>query len=469
MSDISLFAKFKNFYAGASPIATFDSFTEMGNAGNYSSALNVDILTPTVLQAGPSLVNLTGGTEAGAVNELINYISDIAIATDTTYGISTTKLHKITPTEVINTSPFPHSITSAVCGKSVVYLRGALYYFYTRASDGAIGAYDLSASFTDDWKTGLTKANLMPVATKEDILLFGHGRYVGVYFASTATMNLTRLDFGTNEEVSDICFHANQWLIAVNGGVGGRTCGQIFLYGGDATTASLIDEASVGIQKIGFLFPHNGIIYVAYQDLSSTNGYKIGYLNGRELVPLVSFTGTLPTYAQKTLYKNTILFLSAGLVYSAGAVIGELPFAISQLTTGGYATTGAIATPFGTTMIASTNGTNCRLAQFSTIPTTANWRSVIVSTQNGKLNGYIDYVTVRTRPLGATAIATLKLETNQGTVVTPAYTITGTGLRKFTFNINRSDVDDFRILLEWSGSVACPIKEVTVMGHFKDA
>jgi len=53
------------------------------------------------------------------------------------------------------------------------------------------------------------------VAKKEDIMLFGNGRYVGTYISSTTTLAPTKLDFGADTEVADVCFHANQWWIAV--------------------------------------------------------------------------------------------------------------------------------------------------------------------------------------------------------------------------------------------------------------
>lgn len=464
--------KLNKFYQGASPMAHLDNLTELGNAGHYSVASNVDIITkPGILTQGPDLANLTNGTQAGAITELVNHILDVAVSNDTTYGISTTKLHKITSTSVVNTAPFPQAITGCVSGKSVAYLEGGLYYFFKRASDGAIGTYDLSATFNHAWQIGLQAADLMPSATKEDILMFGHGRYVGVYFQSTASMNLTRLDFGNNHEVADMVFHGNQWIIAVNGGISGtnRTIANIYSYEGGATTALLSDEASVGLQRIGFLFPLNGVVYVAYQDLSFAGGYKIGYLAGRKIEPLVHFTGSLPTYAQKTLYKNTILFLSSGLIYSAGAVVGELPFAISQLADGGYATCGALACPFGTSMIASTDGgSNFRLAKFSGYTISSDWRSVIIPTISGKLSGYLDYAVVRTNTLGAGAGATLKFEFDQASSISDAYTITTTAKRKHTFNINKL-CDDFRVFIDFltgSASNPCEIKEIQIFGHY---
>lgn len=463
---------FKNFFAGAAPLAHLDPLTERGSGGHYSIASNIDIISqPGFLTQGPGLANLTNGTQAGVVSELIRDILDVAVDATNTYAIGTTKLFKLTAAEVLSggTPSWPVSITDCVEGKSIAYLKGKLYYLFNRNADGAIGVYDLNNTFNHAWQTGLAKADLMPSATKEDILIFGHGQYIGVYFASTDTINKTRLDFGANHNVADVVFSGNQWLIAVNGGAGVRNYSQIYTYEAGATTALLSDEVSVGLQKIGFLFPLNGIVYVCYQDYSFDGGYKIGYLSGRRIEPLTSFTGSLPNHRQKTLYRNNLLFLSGGLVYATGATTPDLPFAISQLADGGYATCGAMAAPFGTPIIASTETTNYRLAKFSGYDTACSFKSLIMPVSSGRFLGYIDEVIVRTSSLLANARADLKLEYNQGNSASSAYQITGTGLRRFIFKINSGGVEDIRLFLDWTNGHAanpCLIKSVQALGHY---
>ena len=465
--------KLSDFYQGFSPAAHLNTMTSIGNAGHCSEMTNADVLTPDYITQGPTLANLTNGTQAGVVSELINYILDVAVATDTTYGIGNTKLFKITSATVASggTPSFPVTITGGVAGKSVAYLKGKLYYFFNRAADSAIGVYDLATTFDHSWQTGLVKATLMPNATKEDILIWGHGRYVGTYFSSTETINKTKLDFGDNHEVADVCFHANQWLIAVNGGVSGaRNYSQIYTYEGGATTALLSDEAAVGLQKIGFIFPDNGIIYVAYQDLTFTGGYKIGYLSGRKIEPLVHFKGSLPTYAQKTLYKNTILFLSSGLIYAAGAVIPELPFAISQLADGGYATCGALAAPFGTPIVASTDGsTNFRLAKFSGYDVACDWKSIVIPIGSGRTLGHIDEIIVKTVTLGENARCDMTIQYNQAGTSSSAMSITTTGKTRHLFKLSKNDLEDIRVYLDWAEGNAtndCKIKDILISGHY---
>ena len=85
---------------------------------------------------------------------------------------------------------------------------------------------------------------------------------------------------------------------------------------------------------------------MAYQDLSFSGGFKIGYISGKQIKDLGYFTGAFAEFAQKTLYKNVILFVSSDKILAGGAVIEELPFAMSQLADGGYAYNRGISRPF---------------------------------------------------------------------------------------------------------------------------
>jgi hypothetical protein len=313
-----------------------------------------------------------------------------------------------------------------------------------------------------------------PVATKQDIMLFGNGRYVGTFVSTGAVLNDKRLDFGQDAIVADVAFHANQWWLGVNVGSGVSTDRQyasIYLYDPSASTSTLIDEIAVGAQKIGFLLPIEGIMYVAYQDLTSAGGFCIGYVNGRAIKPLRYFTGTLPTFAQKSLYNNTIIFISNGKVMSCGAVTEQVPIQISQLASGGFTTVGALASPFGTPMVASTQSTSFKLAQFSGYTVTANWQSIVIPTISGNLLGYIDRVVVLTNTLASGASCALTIKTNQTAISGTAQTINTTGRRRHSFNSLGvvGGVEDFVVYIDWSGgSTTNPVKirEIIVQGHF---
>src|SRR3990172_8514222 len=121
MKDNEFIIILKEFHLGASPLAHLDSLTQIGSS-HYSVAQNVDIISnPELLTQGAGLATLTNGTEAGAITELVNHILDIPVTSDVTYGIAATKLHKISSTAVTNSGGvFPHAITGATAGNSVV-------------------------------------------------------------------------------------------------------------------------------------------------------------------------------------------------------------------------------------------------------------------------------------------------------------------------------------------------------------
>ena len=455
--------EFKDFFLGYSPLASLDSLTEKGNNGHASVMVNADILDGRLTQ-GPALANLTG-----TVAELIRYILDTPISNNLTYGIGTTKVYTVSATEVtaVNT------ITNCTEGQSIAYLKGDLFYFYNTAAGGGIGKY-VSPTYTDAWDTSLQNAP-HPVATKEDIMLFGNGRYVGTYIKETDTLDVDKLDFGTGHEVADVAYHSNYWYIAVNGGTTGtnRSSGQIYLYDGAATESILQDETGIGFQRIGFIYVLNGIVYVAYQDLSTTGGYHIGYIQGRQIKRLASFTGGLPTFNQKTLYKGTILFNAGGNLWSCGAVSPELPIQISQIADGGYSTVGAVAAPFGTPIVGSTESTSYRLAKFSGYTTTSSWKSIIVPLSGSRIKGYIDSIRVLTNSLGANAKATLTIEADQATSTSGSKIIETTAKQVHNFDtFGLGDISDMRVVINFSNGNAtnnCIIRSILVNGHFTES
>jgi len=474
MADNTFTISIDKTYQGFSPMAFENSLTEFGNGGHASAMTNCDVLSADFFTQGPGFVDLTNGTQAGAVTELITFIYDKSVATKA-YGIGQTKLFELTNTAVTNAGDFPHAITNSTDGESIVVLKGVLYYFFNKSSGGEIGSFDLSSTFDDDWgstiPTGaasLQKA-LHPSDGKEDVMIFGNGRYAGVYIGGTNTVAPTKLDFGNDAEVSDVIFSGNQWLIAVNKGSTGRTEGQIYTYEASGLSSILDDETAVGMQKIGFLYRLNGIVYVAYQDLSST-GFKIGYLSGRRIINLGSYTGALPGFAQKTLFKNTIIYLSSNDIWSSGSLAEELPVQISQLAGTEFIATGALAAPFGTPMMASAEESSFKLSKFSGYNTNSNWKSIVFPTTQGRFKGYIDEITVLTNTLGANARADLTIEYNQAVGTTTLKQITGTGDRKFVFdNFDVGSVSDFRIAIDYSnGDTTNPvqIRNILVKGHW---
>ncbi len=480
--DNTFIITFKDFYQGFAPLAHINSLTELGNRGHASAMENADILSGEYLTQGPALADLTNGSQAGVVDQLINFILDQPTAASKTYGIGTTKLFRITPTSVSSggTPSWPQTLANMADGQSLILLKGNIYGFYNKSSGGDILKMPISSEVIDpDWGSttpatgsGSLQKAPHPSDKKEDLIVFGNGRYAGFYNVTDDELNLTKWDFGNDAEVVDILFHANQWWAAVNYGVTGtnRVQSQIFLLDGSTVSSVIDDEIAVGRQKIGFMFPVNGIVFVAYQDLTFTGGYKIGYISGRRLIPVGHFTGALPTFAQKTLYKNTIIFVSSALIWSIGAVIEDFPYQVSQIADGGHATVGALAAPFGTPMVASTVSTSYRLAKFSGYEVNSTWRSLIVELVFGRNRAYIDNVIVLTNHLGSNARCDLQLEYNQqqgnsGTVKQ----IKTAGKRLHSFDkLRGKDVEDVNVYLNFAnGSASNPvnIRKVIILGH----
>lgn len=475
MTDTEFIITLENFEEGASPLAHIDSYTFKGGAGQHSSAKCDLISEPNYIQQSPALANLTNGTQAGVVDQLIRFILDKPTATDTTYAVGTTKLFKLSSTAVTSggSPSWPQAITNMTSGESVIRLGDNLYIFYNKSSGGDIAKMVLSTeSITAAWGSATDEAlqsAIHPGAVKEDVMIFGNGRYVGTYIDG-GTLKVDKLDFKAGATVADIAFFANVWYIAVNYGEGRR--GQVYLYDGSTISTILSDEVGIGAQEIGFLYVLNGIVYVAYRD-NSSGYYAIGWLSGRQLKPLRYFSGSLPDHRQKTLYKNTILFLSSGDIWTCGAPIDQLPIQISKLADAGYATVGGIAAPFGTPMIASSDGvSNYRIAKLSGYSTDSNWNSVSLDLTKGRNRGKIHDVIVTTKPVtGASARADITLLGNQGQITdSTALVYTGANKTNIVFRtIDLKPVEDLIVKVDYANGDATntvKIRKIELLGNY---
>ena len=187
--------------------------------------------------------------------------------------------------------------------------------------------------------------------------------------------------------------------------------------------------------------------------------------------PLRFFSGDLPDFSQKTLYKNTIAFVSGGLIYSVGAVVEQLPLQISQLADGGFSSVGALACPFGTILVASTESTSFKLAKASGLDVNCTFKSLVIPTISSDVVGMIDKIVVMTNVLKADASCLLKIESNQGVTSTTIGTITTTGKTRHSFTVPVNNIEDYRFFLDWAGgntTNGVEIKSIYVKGHFKE-
>lgn len=465
-----------DFHKGLAPLAHIDGQTFIGDRGQASDMLADIISKPGYLTQSPGLVDLTNGNQGGAVSELIRFILDQPTSSNITYGLGVTKLFKITPTAVASggSPSWPQTVNTMAEGESLVRLNNNLLGFYNKSSDGDIFSMPLDTEVIDnDWGStndqALEKAP-HPVATKEDVVVFGNGRYLGVYVEGASTLDVRKLDFGKGSEVADVVFHMNHWWIAVN--YGDRKS-QVYMYDGSALSNILTDEAAVGPQKIGFLYVVNGIIYIAFTD-NTSGGYSIGYLNGRVLEPLRYFTGSLPSHRQKSLYKNTVVFVSGEYLWSFGASVSQLPAQISRFAEAGYDNVGAVASPFGSLFVSSSDGSSShRIAKLSGYSINGFWNGLVIDLTSGSSKGKITKIIVYTKRLADGARATLKLQANQDDSSSESTKVVGEiqGVDKTVHifkSIGFNALSEVKLIISSeSGDVEndCPIRKIVILGN----
>ncbi len=464
------------WYQGFAPTYWKNSNSEFGNPGHANAMVHCNVLDPTYLNQGFALADLTNGNQTGVVDELIRFILDEGMNGGVLgFGLGSTKLFELSASTVTDDGDFPHTVTSMNEGQSIVTIGDTIYYFFNVSGAGNIGKHVRNTStFDDDWgSTVPTGAAALlnakhPSAGKENIILFGNGRYAGIYTGDDDTLDPTKLDFGVEKNVQDIIFHNGQWLIAVNSdNVGNVASAQVYLYDASGVSNLLTDEMLFTIESIGWIKAVNGVVFITYVD---TNGAWLGYINGRSITPLKRLP-SLPEFFQKTIFDGALLFIANSLVHSGGSLHKDLPFQLSQIAEQGHPTVGAIANSFGTPLIGSTQSTSYRLAKFSGFSIGSIWDSLIFTLLSGDELGVIDKIVVLTPILGSGARCDLTIKSNQGASTSPVMQITTSGKTRHVFKKVINNIEDFRVALNWangSASNACPIREIHIMGHMKN-
>ena len=160
-----------------------------------------------------------------------------------------------------------------------------------------------------------------------------------------------------------------------------------------------------------------------------------------------------------------------GLVYCYGSVDELMTPAMFQFAPGGYTTVGALASPFGTPLVASTQATNYKLAKFSGY-SLGNWKSILFDCDTS----VIDEVIVCYEPTAAGSRCDIKIEYNRGSATTTLAWAGQTGSITHTNDSGQSkktfqpqiECNNFRLWLDWaSGSATNPqgIREIKIIGH----
>lgn len=413
-----------NFQGGFAPAWYKETYPSYGNKNQAGAMLNVDLTNPGYLTQGPGLANLTNGTQAAAVTTLIKGMTDFAVTSDAAYGTGGAKLYKFSSTAVTNAGDWPHTIDKGAVtgelGEDVALYQGNLYYSYTHSgSGGDIGKFDLTSTFDDDWgstvPTGAAALNDSPHPLEvggNDTMYFANGRYVGSYDGTT--YDTAALDLPTGAVVQDIKWNADRlWILANKTNITGTNKNLASLYVWDGSADSWEVEIPL-MGKASALHRKNGVIFLFYQDISSSGGYKMAYASNGGVTDVANFTGGLPSYYQVTDYKDFIIWDAGGLIFAFGSGDTHLPTKLFQLADSGYSTAGGLATPFGTPIVASTESTNYKLAQFSGYDITGNWKSLMFDVTGENRLSKVERVKINFEVLTTNTRTDWKLLDNQG-------------------------------------------------------
>lgn len=457
---------------GLCPAYYKETYSSYGNKNQSSSMSNIDCTNAGYILQGPGLASLTAGTQVAAVTTLIKGATDYAVSANLAFGIGGAKLYSFTSTAVTNAGAFPHTIDKATVtaedGEDVCLYQGALYYSYNHSgSAGDIGKYDLATTFDDDWGSIVPSgySALMGgvphqmIVGGNDVMYFTNGRYIGS-FDGTTLMPLA-LDLPAGCVIQSIAWMNDRVWVSVNKTSltgANKNSSSIFIW--DGTTNSWETEINL-MGTAGGLHVKNGVLFVFYQDITSTGGYKLAYVNNGGLTDVANFSGGLPAFYQITDYKDFIIWNSLGLIYAFGSGDKDLPVRLFQLADGGYATIGCVVCPFGTPMIASNETTSYKLAQFSGLDVVSLWKSLTFDITGDDQISKINNVRFNIETMASGARVDWKLLDNQGITIYSdiiSYAKNGTKTSLY-YPLNGKVADNFRIELDYAaGSVTNPVK-----------
>lgn len=470
-----------NFLGGFAPAWYKETYPSYGNKNQAGSMLNIDLTNPGYMTQGPGLASLTNGTDSGAVSTLIKGILDFAVTSDTTYGVGGNKLYQIGSSTVTSSGTWPHTIDKAVVtgedGEDVCYYKGFIFYSYNHSgSAGDIGKYDLASTFDDDWGSTVpsgaaTLQGGVPhpmIKGGNDVMYIGNGRYVASYDGTTLIP--LDLDLPVGAVIVSLRWASDKlWITANVPNISGsnKNTASVFIW--DGTTDSWDAELTL-MGTAGGSHVRNGVVFQFYQDISSSGGYKLAYIDGSHFVDIANYSGDLPAYYQITDLKDFIIWNSNGSLFAWGSGDKDLPVRLFQLADGGYTTVGGVVCPFGTVIVASTQSTSYKLAKLSGYDTVSNWKSLMFDvTGEGQNPGRLNVVRICFDKLTSGARVDWKLLDNQGrTIYSDIISFSKLGAATSGYYaLNGLMTENFRVEFDYaSGSTTAPvnIRNVKVFG-----
>lgn len=307
------------------------------------------------------------------------------------------------------------------------------------------------------------------VLGNDGIIYFGNGRYVGYYDQLTNTIDTDALVLPVGTVVTDIKYYNSRVVISANfpnTGGNNKSFGVVYFWNG--VSAQWDDVPNPRIQgEIGAIYEDNGVVFVWYNDLSHSAGYKLGYISGNSIKELRAYSGGLPNFGQVNKYKGQIAWMSGNKLYLFGNIDQDIFATLSTIATAIRATAGAFSCPFLVPLIASYSGTNFNLQKLSGYSVSSTWNSLMFDVAQSK----IDKVRVYYETLASGARCDFTLRYNRG-----ASTFSLGDIRYANDSANtykkfepKVDVDDFRLELSWAnGSATNPlsIRKIEVEGHY---
>lgn len=475
-------------FTGFAPGYWRSTYPSFGNKDQAGAMQNVDLRNPNSITQGPDILDLTNGTQAGVVSTTARGILRVPVSSGVAYAVGGNLLYQLSATVVTNTpGTWPHTINKPVVtgedGEDVGHYRGGLLYSYNHSgTQGDIGRYDIAGATFDDvyWTTTLAGTALVGgvphqiVIAGNDIAYITNGRFIASLDGTSE--NDQALDFQQNAVAVSAVYDQGLLAIAVNRpNVTGTNHNESAIYYWDMISSSWRLPVVPVPGRIGALYVKDGLMFVWYEDISMTGGYKLGVVSGTTVREITQFTGSLPLFYQVFEDQGYLCWLTTNQVWAWGAAGPQLPTGLMQLADPGYATVGGAARPFGAPIIGSTDGGGnfhlARLPATGTYNTACTYSSLMFRPSKANAVAEIERITAISEQMGAGASCAVTLRYDGGKT-TRALTAIAPGTANRTRHVifrGKQQVEDFRLDLDWSGGSttnAAAIKAFIVEGSF---
>ncbi len=405
-----------NFLGGYCKKYWMSTFPVFGNRNQAARMRNIDLRNPNIIKPGPAFTALTAGTQDGNVKQLINKIMPVAEADNVSYALGGTAVFKISSTEVLSelvgTSAvilWPHTIGDVAHskdGEDIVEYHNYIFYSYDHASgSGDVGRYDIAnETFDDDYMSTVpTTAGTLTYGVPhpllvggDDILYIGNGYKVSTFNITTKIFTSIAIDLPDDCVVQDIKYYNQRVYITVNWpNLSGNNQVKNSLFVWDTVSVTWDYEVPRIKRGGGMFIKTDGVLYIFYEDITSSGAGRLGYVNGTQIVEVAQWDGGIPAFNQIWEDDGFICFISTvgseDLAFAWGSGDPSLPTRLFQLTKADYNTIGGVGSPFGDIMVASTDGaTNFSIAKESGYQTDAYWKGVQQMTSGANALAYHD-------------------------------------------------------------------------------